>query len=65
VKKNQAEIRRLMGSHDVSSKQVADLLKKSQETINQYRCRSGRSISDADLYFLKGLLEIHYPITGS
>jgi transcriptional regulator with XRE-family HTH domain len=52
-KPNRERLRKLMGSHDLSSQEVADLLGLSVSSIHQYRAITGQDIDDIKLQFLE------------
>lgn len=52
-KPNRERLRKLMGMHDLSSQEVADLLGLSVSSIHQYRAITGQDIDDIKLQFLE------------
>ena len=57
MKKNRAELRKVMAEYDITAEVVAHILKKTTGTIHHYASKSPRlDISDANLYYLKGML---------
>jgi len=55
-KRNRAALRKLMGSHDISSERVALILQCKVSTVHQYRSKSGADISDFALFYLAAVL---------
>ena len=55
--KNTRRLRELMGQHDLSLRDVADITGRSYKSVQRWRCKSGTAIPDSVLSVLEAKLE--------